>query len=124
MKYLTLILFLLSIEYYLYLNQINTDDLKSKKIWIPPMMGLLHHVVYTVDHLVTMYFYTFIICFTGCLNALCVMIFGYFHVLNILIVSFLHFPTNIISIFGMGVALHYCRDIIRIIFKHELIPLK
>ena len=30
----------------------------------------------------------------------------------------------IISIFGMGVALHYCRDIIRIIFKHELIHLK
>tara|TARA_Y100001970_G_scaffold262594_1_gene347024 strand:+ start:176 stop:550 length:375 start_codon:yes stop_codon:yes gene_type:complete len=124
MKYLTTILFLLSIEYYLYLNQLNTDDLKSKKIWIPPMMGLLHHVVYTVDHLVTMYFYTFIICFTACLDALCAMIFGYFHVLNILIVSFLHFPTNIISIFGMGVALHYCRDIIRIIFKHELGPLK
>jgi hypothetical protein len=120
MKYYSIFFLLLSIEYYLYSSQINTDDFKSKKIWIPPMMGLLHHVVYIVDHLVTMYFYTFIICFLGCLNALCVMIFGYFKVLNILIVSFLHFPTNIISIFGMGVALHYCRDIVRIIFKHEL----
>lgn len=99
--------------YFSFLNENINKDIRDKKIWIPPMMNLLNNVVFTVNHLVTLYFYTFITCFCECLVILNSLIYGYFHLLEILIKMFLHFPTNIICIFGLGVSLHYINIILK-----------
>ena len=124
LKFLGLIFLILYLEYFTYniiLNYIKREN-NDKKIWIPPMMGLLNNVVFTVNHLVTLYFYTFITCFTNCLVILNSLIYGYYHLLEILIIMFLHFPTNIICIFGLGISLHYINKILKTLLVLE--PIK
>ena len=108
-------IFIIEYEYIFYNN-----DANEKKIWIPPMMHLLNNVVFTVNHLVTMYFYTFIYCFCECLIVLKIMISRYFILLEILIFCFLHFPTNIICITGLGVSLYFANQIIKTILNRDL----
>lgn len=118
MKYfLILCFFIFFLEYEHLLCILNV---KEKKIWIPPMMHLLNNVVFTVNHLVTMYFYTFIYCFCECLIVLKIMISRYFYLLEILIMCFLHFPTNLISIIGLGIALHHINQILKTILNRNL----
>ena len=112
----TLILYFEYLTYYIILNY-NNKEINDKKVWIPPMMGLLNNVVFTVNHLVTLYFYTFNHCFCECLLIIKVLITRYFYLLEILIMCFLHFPTNIISIGGMGVALYFINQILKTILK-------
>ena len=108
----TLILYFEYFAYNIILNY-NDREINDKKVWIPPMMGLLNHVVFTVDHLVTMYFITFTHCFCECLYILNSLIYGYYHLLAILIRCFLHFPTNIISIFGLWISLECVNKILK-----------
>ena len=118
-KILLASIIVLNLEYCFYniLNNYNYlhEESKQQKIWIPPMMTLLTHVVYTVNHLVTLYFITFDHCFCAALNTLNSLIFGYYHLLEHLITCFLHFPTNIIAIFGMGIALYFVLVLIYIL---------
>ena len=110
---------ILNLEYCFYniLNNYNTlhEKTREESIWIPPMMTLLTHVVYTVNHLVTLYFITFNHCFCAALDTFNSLIYGYYHLLEHLITCFLHFPTNIIAVIGMGVALYFIYIILCII---------
>ena len=118
-KLFTIFIIILQFEYLAYLNC--NRDISEKKIWIPPMMGLLNNVVFTVNHLVTLYFYTFQYCFGECLLILNSLIYGYYHLLEILIIMFLHFPTNIISIFGLGISLYFIDEILKTILNRKSI---
>lgn len=53
----------------------------------------------------------------NCLITLIILIDNYFKLLEVMILMFLHFPTNIISIFGMTIALHYISIILKIILN-------
>ena len=123
MKFIWIFMIILYFEYiyFSFLNENINKDIRDKKIWIPPMMNLLNNVVFTVNHLVTLYFYTFITCFCECLVILNSLIYGYFHLLEILIKMFLHFPTNIICIFGLGVSLHYINIILKTLLSMKSI---
>ncbi len=112
---LIILIFILLLEFeYLYFTYYNHNS------YLPPLFGFLHNVCYVVDHLVMQYFYTFQYCFVQTLNTLNSLIYGYYNVLNILIISFLHFPTNIISIFGLAIALSFCTQITSIIFHDKI----
>ena len=99
----------------------NSLDYKINRKWIGPLSILFNNMVFVLDHLVSLYFYTFNNCFLNALSTLNSLIYGYYHLLEILIITFLHFPTNIICIVGLYISLMFSFKIIKCIFNNKKI---
>lgn len=95
-------------------NKEKSNEIDKK--WIGPLSHLFNNMVFVLDHLVSLYFFTFNNCFSNALCTLNSLIYGYFHLLEILIITFLHFPTNIICILGLYIALMFSYKIVKCIF--------
>ena len=65
--------------------------------------------------LVMEYFITFRYCWVVILNALIILIYGYYHLLEILITSFLTYPTIYYSIIGLAIALIGSYKIVKVL---------
>ena len=123
-KYIVFLTIILEGEFLVghYLNNQTTIEERIavnniEKKWIGPLSVLFNNMVFVLDHLVSLYFFTFNNCYCQSLYILNSLIYGYYDVLKILIVTFLHFPTNIISIFGLYIALYFCNKIVKTIFQ-------
>ena len=92
----------------------NTINQENEKLWIHPLFGLMNHIVSAVYLLVMEYFITFRYCWVVILNALIILIYGYYHLLEILITSFLTYPTIYYSILGLAIALIGSYNIIKV----------
>ena len=91
----------------------NTLNQENEKLWIHPLFGLMNHIVSAVYLLVMEYFITFRYCWAVILNALIILIYGYYHLLELLFEKILDYPTIIYSIIGMFLALYQCNIIIK-----------
>lgn len=109
-SYIFLIFFLIiEIEtiyfnYYLNFSKIKEQQ-ENEQLWISPLFGLMNNIVMVVYLLVMEYFKTFRYCWLVILNALVILIYGYYDLLKLLITSFLSYPTIYYSIFGLAIAL-------------------
>ena len=92
----------------------NTLNQENEKLWIHPLFGLMNHIVSVVYLLVMQYFITFRYCWVVTLNALIILIYGYYHLLEILIIRFLTYPTIYYSIIGLAIALIGCYMIVKV----------
>ena len=92
----------------------NTLNQENEKLWIHPLFTLMNHIVSAVYLLVMEYFITFRYCWAVILNALIILIYGYYHLLEILITSFLTYPTIYYSILGLAIALIGSYNIIKV----------
>jgi len=86
---------------------------KEEKLWINPLFELMNHIVSTVYFLVMEYFIVFKYCFCYTLNIFVILIYGYYHLLELLFEKILDYPTIIYSIMGMFLALYQCNNIIK-----------
>ena len=92
---------------------------KRLTVYSSPLFILMTNIVFTVDHLVTLYFYTFITCFNHALDILNLLIQGYFNLLGLLITNFLSYPTCLICIFGLGISLFFINEILKTLLKYN-----
>ena len=63
------------------------------------------------------YFKVFLFCFCYTLNILVILIYGYYHLLELLFEKILDYPTIIYSIIGMFLALYQCNIIIKTVLN-------
>ena len=121
-SYIFLIFFLIiEIEtiyfnYYLNFSKIKEQQ-ENEQLWISPLFGLMNNIVMVVYLLVMEYFKTFRYCWIVILNALVMLIYGYYDLLKLLITSFLSYPTSYYSIFGLAIALFGCYYIVKELIK-------
>ena len=92
---------------------------KRLAVYSSPLFLLMTNIVFTVNHLVTLYFYTFTTCFNHTLDIFNLLIQGYYNLLGILITSFLSYPTCLICIFGLGISLFFINEILKTLLKYN-----
>lgn len=92
---------------------------KRLEVYSSPLFLLMTNIVFTVNHLVTLYFYTFTICFNHTLDVFNLLIQGYYNLLSVLITSFLSYPTCLICIFGLGISLFFINEILKTLLKYN-----
>ena len=117
-NYLFLLFLIIELEsiYFNYQLSLKSNSLnqENEKLWIHPLFTLMNHIVSAVYLLVMEYFITFRYCWAVILNALIILIYGYYHLLEILITSFLTYPTIYYSILGLAIALIGSYNIIKV----------
>lgn len=87
--------------------------------WIRPLFALMESIVYTVRVSVQGYFVTFRYCWNATGSWMVVMINAYLAFLTFLVDRMLQWPTTLVLVVAVSIALHYATKMIRIVIPYK-----